>query len=94
VNEDLFAIGGPEGRNADSDDYETRLNLAAIELGHTVVDVNVDTVIGDSARSQGLDAIAKCSQLLERVPELVSESPVRFVELPKQSGDGHAKGSA
>ena len=38
--------------------------------------------------------LAKCSQLLERVPELVSEPPVRFVELPKQSGHGHAKGSA
>lgn len=57
TGDSAFAQSGPEGRNEDSDDFERRLGLVAPELGYVVVDVNVDTVIGDSARSQGLDAI-------------------------------------
>lgn len=53
----LFAEGGPEGRNTDSRDFEDRLNLMAPDLGYTVLEVNVDTLLGESARSQGLDAI-------------------------------------
>jgi hypothetical protein len=54
---DLFAASGPEGRNEDSDDFERRLNLVAAELGYTVVEVNIDTLVGETARSQGLDSI-------------------------------------
>src|SRR4051794_34045710 len=54
---DLFATDGPEGRNTHSRAFEQRTNLMAAELGITVVEANVDTLLGDTARSQGLDAI-------------------------------------
>ncbi|MDA0182786.1 hypothetical protein OJ997_20915 [Solirubrobacter phytolaccae] len=57
MNDDLFAEGGPEGRNADADDFERRLRPMADDLGYTVVDVNFDTLVGDTARSQGMDAL-------------------------------------
>jgi hypothetical protein len=57
---DLFTGGGPEGRNQDADEFERRMRLMAPELGYEVVEANVDTLIGETGRSQGLDAIWAC----------------------------------
>jgi hypothetical protein len=60
VSDDLFAVTGPEGRNADAREFELDMALVARDLGYTVLEVNVDTLIGAGARSQGIDAIWAC----------------------------------
>lgn len=57
MSEELFAVGGPEGRNADAREFELGMGLLAPDLGYTLLEVNVDTLIGSGARSQGIDAI-------------------------------------